>query len=114
MTAKVIGLIGIVILWAILIVIFRVFLKVMNKFRGGQFRGSIGPHLFEVSEDGFTESNADGKIELRITGIRHIGETDTHFFVITTTGRGHVLPKRDFQDYNALHSLQARVTKRRG
>jgi len=112
MVEKVSGLVGVLLLWVIFMVIFFVFLKVMTNFRGGRFRGSIGPHVFEVTDVGFAESNEEGKIELRLSGIRHIGETKSHFFIITSTGRGHVLPKRDFQDYGALHSLQAILKKR--
>jgi hypothetical protein len=107
MTEKISGLVGMVVLWLFFMGAFLLFLR----FSGGKFRGSVGAHVFEVSDDDFTESHADGKRELRLAGIRHIGETQTHFFVISTTGGGHVLPKRDFQDYDALHSLQARVTK---
>jgi hypothetical protein len=111
-TEKISGLVGIMILWAVFMIVLLLFLKMMTRFRGGRFRGSVGPHIFEVGDDFFTESNADGKIEIRLGGIRHIGETPTYFFVITATGRGHVIPKKDLQDFDALHSLQSKVTKR--
>ena len=88
------------------------FWKLITRFTGGRFRGSVGPHVSVVSDEMFTETNADGKIETRFAGIRHIGETPAHFFILTTTGRGHVVPKRDLQDFDALHSLQSSVVNR--
>jgi hypothetical protein len=92
--------------------IFFVVWKIIARFTGGRFRGSEGPHVFEVSDEVFTESNADGKIEFRFAGIRHIAETPARFFVLTTTGTGHVIPKKDLLSLDALHSLQSRIAKR--
>ena len=108
---KIAGLVGIVVVWVILMLIFYVALKIIARFTGGRFRGSVGPHVFEVSDEVFTESNAEGKTETRVAGIRHIAETPAHFFILTTTGRGHVIPKRDVQSFEALRSLQSKVTK---
>lgn len=109
---KVFGLIGLVALWAATMLILLVAWKVIALFTGGRFRGSLGPHVFEVGDEVFTESNANGKIETRLAGIRHIAETPTHFFVLATTGRGHVIPKKDLVSLDPLRSLQSRVAKR--
>ena len=108
---KIAGLVGVVVVWAILMLIFYVAWKIIARFTGGRFRGSVGPHVFDVGDDVLTESNAQGKIETRVAGIRHIAETPAHFFILTTTGSAHVIPKRDVQSFEALRSLQSRVTK---
>jgi hypothetical protein len=113
LTEKIFGLIGLTVLWAATMLIFLLVWKVIARFTGGRFRGSVGPHVFEVSDEVFTESNADGKIETRLAGIRHVAETPAYFFVLTTTGRGHVIPKKDLSSLDALRSLQLRVAKRR-
>ena len=107
MTDKIRGLVAMVVLWSIFMGASLLFMR----FSGGRFRGSVGPHIFDVSDDSFIESHADGRKESKIAGIRHVGETRTHFFVLTKTGGVYVVPKRDFQDCAALHSLQAKVAK---
>jgi hypothetical protein len=109
LTEKIAGLVGVVVAWGILMLVFAVFWKLVTRFTGGRFRGSIGPHAFEIGEDTFTESNAQGRQEVRVAGLRHVAETDSHFFVITNTGTGHIIPKRDLQSFDALYDLQKRV-----
>lgn len=108
---KIAGLVGVAVVWVILMLIFSVAWKVIARFTGARFRGSIGPHVFEVSDDVLIESNSEGRIETRVAGIRHIAETSAHFFILTTTGRAHVVPKRDVQSFEPLRSLLSRVTK---
>jgi hypothetical protein len=86
--------------------------KLITRFTGGGFRGSLGPHVFEISEDSIVESNAQGRTETKIAGLRRIAETDSHFFVITNTGTGYVIPKRDLQSNDALYALQQKITAR--
>jgi hypothetical protein len=109
-TEKVAGLIGILVIWAGLMVVFFVVWKLITRFTGGGFRGSLGPHAFEIGEDTIIESNAQGRIETRVAGLKRIGETNSHFFVITTIGTGYVIPKRDLQSCDALYALQKRIT----
>ena len=109
---KIAGLVGVVILWGIMMLLFLVFWKLVTRLTGGRFRGSIGPHTFEVNEDMFTESNAQGRQEVRVAGLRRVVETDSHFFVITNSGTGYVIPKRDMQKLDALHALQKKVLER--
>jgi len=108
---KIAGLVGVAVVWVILTLILYVAWKIISRFTGGRFRGSVGPHVFEVGDDVFTESNAEGRTETRIAGIRHIAETPAHFFILTATGRGHVIPKKDVQSFDALRSLQSKVMK---
>jgi hypothetical protein len=108
---KVYGLIGGVIIFGGVGLLFFLVLRLISRFIGASFRGTIGEHVFEISDDGLTESNANGKIETRLGGIRRIDETAQHFFVITMTGVGHVIPKRDLESPDALRALQARVTR---
>jgi hypothetical protein len=108
---KVYGLIGGVIIFGGVGLLFFLVLRLISRFISASFRGTIGEHVFEISDDGLTESNANGKIETRLGGIRRIDETAQHFFVITTTGVGHVIPKRDLESPDALRALQARVTR---
>jgi hypothetical protein len=67
--------------------------------------------VFEISDVGLTEANASGKIETRLVGIRRIDETRQHFFVITTAGMGHIIPKRDFESWDALRALKSTIPK---
>ena len=100
---------GVGVAWVVLMTLFLFVWKVITRLTGGRFRGSVGPHVFEIGEDTFVESNAQGRQELRVAGLRRVAETDSHFFVITNAGTGYVIPKRDVQDYDALHALQKRV-----
>jgi hypothetical protein len=106
---KIAGLVGVVIVWCILMVVFVVGWKILTRFTGGRFQGSIGPHVFEIGEDRFVESNAEGRKGITLAGLRHVAETDSHFFIIGKTGTGYVIPKRELQSYDALHELQKRV-----
>lgn len=110
-TEKICGLIGITVVWGIFLLIFVAARKLIDRSTGRRFQAPVGAHVLEISDDVFTDSNANGKIEIRPGGIRHIAETPTHFFILTTTGRGHVIPKRDLQSLDAIRSLQSRVTK---
>jgi hypothetical protein len=109
---KIAGLVVVVVLWGILMLLFFAFWKLVTRLTGGRFRGSIGQHIFEVGEDTFAESNAQGRQEVRVSGLRRVVETDLHFFVITNSGTGYVIPKKDLQSFDALHALQKRVLDR--
>jgi len=113
-TDKVYLLIGTAVIFGGASLVFYLILRLISRFTGTRFRGINGEHVFEISDEGLTESNANGKIETRLGGIRRIDETLQHFFVITTTGTGHVIPKRDLESPDALRALQARVTKDAG
>ena len=108
---KVAGEVGVVVIWAIFMVVFFFAWKVIMRVTGGRFRGSIGPHVFEIGEETFAESNAQGRHELRVTALRRVAEIDSHFIVLTNTGTGYVIPKRDLQSFDALYELQKRVAK---
>jgi len=84
-------------------------LLLIRRLFGSGFRGTLGEHTFDISESGITESNATGTVETRLEGIRSVDETTNHFFVITKTGLGHVLPKRDLRDTQTLQSLRDAV-----
>jgi hypothetical protein len=84
------------------------FLSVVRRFTRTGFRGTLGAHTFEISDQGITESNVNGKVETLLPAIRRIDETARHFFVVTTSGVGHVLPKRDLPSFDAIRSLRAR------
>src|SRR5580765_63762 len=57
LTEKIAGLIGVIVMWCVLMLVFVVVWKLFTRFTGGRFRGSIGPHTFEIGEDTFAESN---------------------------------------------------------
>jgi hypothetical protein len=84
-------------------------MRIVTRLMGTRFRGTIGPHVFEITEEGITESNADGKTETRMHGIRRIDETREHFFIITKGGVGHVIPKREFPELEPIRSLRNKV-----
>jgi hypothetical protein len=113
-TDKIYALIGGVVIFGGAGLVFYVILHLISRFTGGRFRGTTGEHVFEISDDGLIEWNANGKIETRVSGIKRIDETAQHFFVITTTGMGHVIPKRGLESSDALRFLQSRVTKGAG
>jgi hypothetical protein len=105
---KINGLVGVIVVFgAISALLFLVL-----RFVGSRFRGTVGEHVFDISEAGITESNASGKVETHLSGIRNVDETKTHFFVITGAGLGHVLPKRDLEQTEPLRLLQAAVRGR--
>jgi hypothetical protein len=106
---KLAGLIGLTVLWFIIVLVLSIAWKIISRFTGGRFRGSTGPHVFEIGEDTFVESNSEGRSEVKIAGLRRIAETDSYFFVIGNTGRGFIIPKRDLQSYDVLRGLQKRI-----
>ncbi len=55
---KIAGLIGVVIVWLIFMAVFVLGWKALTRFTGGRFRGSVGPHVYEIDGDKFVESNA--------------------------------------------------------
>jgi len=112
MAEKIAGLVGVIVLWLMFMVVFAVGWKILTRFSGGRFRGSVGPHGFEIGEERFVESNADGRTEVTLAGLRRVAETESHFFLLRKTGTGYVIPKRDLQSYDALYELQKRVTER--
>jgi hypothetical protein len=106
---KIAGLVGLIVVWILAMLIFFVIWKLLIHFTGGRFRSSVGPHVFEIGEDTFTESNAQGRHEVRVAGLRRVAETDAHFFVITNSGTYYVVPKRELRDFEPLRALQKRV-----
>jgi hypothetical protein len=105
---KISTLVGSVIIFSGLVAV----LSVIVHFLGSRFRGTLGEHIFDISEAGITESNASGKIETHVVGIRGVDEAKNHFFVITKSGLGHVLPKRDLETSEPIRALQAAVRTR--
>lgn len=92
--------------------VFFLILAIFRKFTGGRHRGPLGPHVFEISEGAFTETNPDGRVETRVQAIRRIGETRDHFFIINSSGVGHVVPKRCLPDLDAMRELQSKVGRK--
>ena len=113
-TDKIYLLIGSAVIFGGAALVFYIILRLISRFTGGSFRGTTGEHVFEISDDGIIESNTNGKIETRLDGIKRIDETAQHFFIITTTGMGHIIPKRALESPDALRVLQSRVAKRAG
>jgi hypothetical protein len=111
MAVKIASLVVVIMLWVIIFLVLVVAWKLISRFTGGAFRASVGPHVFEIGDEIFTESNAEGRIETRAAGIRHIAETSRHFFIITKTGRGHVIPKKDMESFDAMRLLQSKIGK---
>jgi hypothetical protein len=107
---RVFALVGVVIVFVGLAIAFLLVLRLLSRFNRFRFSGTVGEHIFEFTEDGLCETNVNGKIETKVKAIRCIDETPHHFFIITTTGMGHVIPKRDFQNTDELRVLQAKVT----
>jgi hypothetical protein len=110
-TDKIYLLIGSAFIFGGLAAAFLFVLWLVGRFTGTRFRGPTGQHVFEISDDGLTESSVNGKVETRLAAIRRVDETQTHFFVISSAGIGHVIPKRELQSADALRTLQSRVTK---
>ena len=55
--------------------------------------------------------NAQGRQEVEWLGLPRSAETKSHSFVITNTGTGYIIPKRDLQSFDALHALQKKVAE---
>jgi len=111
---KIFTLIGGVIIFGGFYLVYFLILKLISRFTRTGFAGVLGPHIFEISDDGLTESNANGKVETRLAGIKRIDETSNHIFVVSASGIGHVIPKRDLEGSDALRllrELQSKVIK---
>ena len=110
-TDKIYLLVGTAFIFGGFAVVLFLILWAISRFTRTRFRGPLGEHVFEFSDDGLTESSVNGKVETRLAAIQRFDETTQHFFVITTAGIGHVIPKRDLQSTDALRVLQSRVTR---
>jgi hypothetical protein len=113
-TDKVYLTIGMIFILGVLGLVLFFILQTIRRFTGTRFRGPVGEHVFEVSDDGLTESNANGRVETRLSAIRRVDETPKHFFVITDAGIGHIIPKRDLESTDVLRALQSRIRKSAG
>jgi hypothetical protein len=109
---RIFALVGGVIVFGGFALVFLLVLRLISRFTRSRFNGTLGEHVFEFTEDGLNETNINGRIETKAAAIRGIDETAQHFFVITSTGMGHVIPKRDLQSTDALRVLQTRVRGR--
>ena len=101
---------GFVVCGGIAVIALRI-LRVASRSKCTCFRGKVGEQVFELTEDGLVESNSNGNIESRAPAIRLIDETPDYFFIITTTGMGHVIPKRDLRSTDALRVLRTWVAE---
>lgn len=109
LAVKICNLIVVLITFGGFVLLFFLFLWVINRLTGTRFGGTLGQHVFEISSDSITESNNNGRIETRLSAVRRIDETPLHFFIITTTGMGIVIPKRDLPNCDMLRSLRMRI-----
>lgn len=91
---------------------FTFIVHLLGRIFRRPFNGTLGLHEIEIRADGVTETNEAGRIETRLGGIRGVDETANHFFVITTSGLGHVIPKRDLQDFGPLKQLAEQVANK--
>lgn len=108
---KLYTLIGVVLYFGGASLAFYVIVRLILRLRGASFQGTTGEHLFDISDDGLIETSQNSKIETRRVGIKRLDETEKHFFVITSNGMGHVIPKRGLNNLEAVRSLQAKVMK---
>src|SRR5690242_6421789 len=83
---KIAGLVGVIVVWLLFMTVFVIGWKILSRFTGGRFRGSTGPHVFEIEQNRFVESNTAGRTEIALAGLRHVAETDLYFFVFSRTG----------------------------
>jgi hypothetical protein len=107
---KLFGLVAITFIWLATMVILFAAWKIIAYLTGGRFRPSVGPHTYEISEDGFVELNTDGKKEIKISGIKRVAENGSYFFIFSNTGMGYVIPKKDLPNFDALQALKQRVS----
>jgi hypothetical protein len=109
MIQKVFGLVAVTVIWIATIFISWVVWKILIYMTGSRFRASIGPHVYDISEDGLVESNTDGRKEIKVSGLKHVAETGAYFFIFAKTGMGYVIPKKDLTSFDELHALQSKV-----
>src|SRR5579859_2112579 len=68
MIQKVFGLVAVTVIWIATILLLWAVWKIIAYVTGGRFRASIGPHVYDISEDGLVESNSDGRKEIKVSG----------------------------------------------
>ncbi len=105
-------LMGVAMMFGLICGITWVVFWAIRRFTGTRFRGPTGEHVFEISDAGLTEANALGTTETRLIGIRRIDETMRHFFVFTTSGTGHIIPKQHAEIVDAMRTLKEQVKNR--
>lgn len=98
------------------VVMFAVLMGAVALFQhltGSRFRGPLGRHVFEVSTGGVKETNDFGTNETLLAGIKAVDETSGHFFIVTRSGVGYIIPKRGHSDFGALHELRCLLAQRK-
>lgn len=106
-TDKIYLLIGSAIFFGVALFAITALMKLFNRVVGSGFTGTTGEHEFEVFDNRITEKSIGSKIETRLEGIKFIDETQNHLFLITHTGLGHVIPKRDLKNDDQLCALRS-------
>lgn len=71
--------------------------------------GQLGPHVFALGEDGFTERTPVKEIFSRWQGIRSMHVTPSFLFVGITAYQYHVVPARAFASREAFESFCGRA-----
>jgi hypothetical protein len=89
------------------------YLWIRRRLRRRQLRNWIGERVVDISADGVIVSSKHGKVETPLSAISRFDETHRHFFIITTGGLGHIIPKRDLPDMQPLRELQSQVMENR-
>lgn len=93
-----------------LVVVMAVFLTLLwliKRVSKAKFMPQLGAHTFEVTADGVIEENEATRLETKTVGIQRIDDRPEHYFVITKSGLGHIIPKRDVPNPDALLALKA-------
>jgi hypothetical protein len=108
-TEKAFVLGGVLMMFGLICGITMVAFWAIRRFTGTRFRGPTGEHVFEISDSGLREANSLGATETRLAGIRRIDETSHHFFVFTTSGTGHIIPKQNAEILDALRALKEQL-----
>ena len=107
-------LLGALIAWIAVCIVMFAMLALVRRLTGARFRPQLGEHIFEVSEAGVVEENTFARTETKRAGIKRVDDTTQYFFVITTSGSGHIIPKRDVTQPAELLTLKALLEGKNG
>ena len=75
-------------------------------------QGTLGPHRFVIGEEWFSEESGGTKTLTKWSGIRKVFRFRSHFFVLISAYRVHIVPKRSFESEQQYLDFTNEIEKR--
>ena len=100
-------------LWLALNIVALCVLYVAGRLLSRRHR-ICGDHVFSLSDEGIAERNAGGTATYAWPFVKRLGDTRTHFFVVSVNDTSMIIPKRCFADADQARTFGEAVRRRIG